>query len=56
MSAPLPGPLDYETMMPPARVSWIRRVGGENLWVWYTFNASTVYVGPVTAQPPVPLP
>jgi len=31
----LPGPLDGETMIPPVRRAWFRRVAGANLWVLF---------------------
>lgn len=34
----LPGPADFETLMPPVRRYWVRRVVRFNIWVLYTFN------------------
>ena len=51
----LPGPGDTEALMPPALVVHVRRVRGENLWVWYTATDQRLIVRTLTAQPPVPL-
>jgi hypothetical protein len=34
----LPGPGDYEAMMPPTAVYWVRRVLGAKLWLWFAFD------------------
>ncbi|MCC6523125.1 MAG: hypothetical protein IT373_10730 [Polyangiaceae bacterium] len=52
----LPGPLDYEAMMPPVRTAWVRRLTGENLWLWYTFDAARLCAAALTSHPPVPMP
>ena len=31
----LPGPLDYEAIVPPVHRWWVRRVGVLNLWLYY---------------------
>ncbi|HHH31893.1 MAG TPA: hypothetical protein ENK57_26595 [Polyangiaceae bacterium] len=54
-AAMLPGPGDTEALMPPALVVHVRRVRGENLWVWYTATDQRLIVRTLTAQPPVPL-
>ncbi len=41
--------------MPPALVVQVRRVGGENLWVWYTATDERLVVRALTNHPPVPL-
>lgn len=50
----LPGPLDFEAMIPPVRKTWVRRVPGANLWVFYTFAANELVAVTLSASPPVP--
>jgi hypothetical protein len=54
-SDPLPGALDYPTLVPPTLRTWVRRVPGQNLWVHYTFTDVEVRVRTLTNAPPVPL-
>lgn len=51
----LPGVLDTTASLPPTGKAYVRRVGGRNLWIWYRFDASMVWLRTVTAMPPVPL-
>ncbi len=51
--ADLPSPADTLAEFRPGR-AFVRRVPGQNLWVWYRFDADTVTVVSVTDQPPVP--
>jgi hypothetical protein len=51
----LPGVLDVRAAIPPARVAWVRRVRARNLWIWFTFDDTSVRVETVTNLPPVPL-
>jgi hypothetical protein len=51
----LPGPLDYETLIPPVARAWVRRVGGYNLWLYYRVREDVVYLLFVTSTPPVPI-
>jgi hypothetical protein len=51
----LPGPEDYEAMMPPVAVYSVRRVPGANLWIWFSFDDERVYLVNLSASPPVPL-
>ena len=51
----LPGPDDYEAMMPPTATYWVRRVVGANLWVWFSFDHTRVYLVHLGDKPPVPL-
>lgn len=53
-SGELPGPLDAETLVPPVARWWFRRVPGTNLWVLFTFDASSVTLRSVTDHPPIP--
>lgn len=52
---PLPGPQDYEAMMPPASVFWVRRVPDRNLWIWFSYDDVRVYLVHLGDKPPVPL-
>ena len=54
-SGELPGPLDAETLVPPVARWWFRRVPGANLWVLFTFDASSVTLRSVTDHPPIPV-
>jgi hypothetical protein len=54
-TADLPGPLDFEALIPPTRRAWVRRVPGRNLWVFYTFAAAEVRAVGLVDSPPVPL-
>ncbi len=51
---PLPGPADFETLVPPVQRVWVRRIAGLNLWVFYTFDDSVVSLVHVADKPPVP--
>ncbi len=51
----LPEAADTEAMIPPVARAWVRRVGGENLWVWYRSAESTVTLLALTSSPPVPI-
>ena len=51
----LPTRGDYEIATPPVGRSWVRRVREENLWVTFTWNHDTVFVGAVLRAPPVPI-
>ena len=52
---PLPGAADFETLVPPVRRYWVRRVSGFNLWVFYTFSDDNVTLRTLSNSPPVPL-
>ena len=51
----LPGPLDYEVLIPPVRRAWVRRIPGHNLWLYYSLREDVVYVLRVGREPPVPI-
>src|SRR5690606_798952 len=38
----LPGPGDYEAAIPPTSRAWVRRVPGENLWLFYRATEEAV--------------
>jgi hypothetical protein len=46
---------DVHAMMPPTAFAWVRRVRGENLWVWYRFGDTRVSVVALTTHPPLTL-
>ena len=52
---PLPGPGDYEALIPPVVRAWCRRVTGFNLWLLYVFDDAEIEVYTLTANPPVPI-
>jgi hypothetical protein len=51
----LPGPVDCQAMIPPTRTAWVRRVPGENIWLWFTFDDVAINVVTLTDSPPMPL-
>ena len=51
----LPGPADFQTIMPKTLRVWVRRAPGANLWVYYLFDEDEVRVLTVTDAPPVPI-
>lgn len=51
----LPGPLDGETMIPPVRRAWFRRVAGANLWVLYEARDGEVILLALVGWPPIPV-
>lgn len=55
LSAELPGPLDFEVMIPPTRIAWVRRVPNCNLWLFFSFDVSELRAIALTSSPPVPL-
>ena len=48
----LPGPLDVEAMIPPTSRALVRRVAGENLWLWFTVTTDVLTLHTLTSQPP----
>jgi hypothetical protein len=52
---PLPGASDFEATQRPAGRSWVRRIGGRNIWLWYRFNAVEVILLTLTTEPPGPV-
>jgi hypothetical protein len=34
----LPGAQDFEALIPPVGVAWVRQVAGVRLWVYFRFN------------------
>jgi hypothetical protein len=51
----LPGPEDLEVPVPPTGRAYVRRVQGENLWLWYRATDEVLRVVTLTDQPPVPV-
>lgn len=51
----LPGPQDIEAPVPPTGKAHVRRVAGENLWLWYRATDERVFVVALTDHPPVPV-
>ena len=50
----LPGASDFEATQKPVGRSWVRRIGGRNIWLWYRFNDAEVMLLTLTTEPPVP--
>lgn len=55
ISGDLPGPNDAETLVPPVRQYWFRRVAGQNLWILFTFSDEQVTLRALLTKPPTPL-
>lgn len=53
--ANLPGPQDAETLVPPVRRRWFRRVPGQNLWLYFRFTDDALTASDLTDQPPIPI-
>lgn len=51
----LPGPADDEAPVPPTATAYVRRVSGENLWIWYRLRPGEVVIITVKGEPPVPV-
>jgi hypothetical protein len=49
----LPGALDYEAAIPPVTSAFVRRVPGQNLWIWYRFDDDSITLINVTDTPPL---
>jgi hypothetical protein len=50
----LPGPQDYQALIPPTSAAWVRRVPGENMWLWFRFDDAAVTLVTLTTSPPAP--
>lgn len=55
LTSDLPGPQDCETLVPPVRRYWVRRVVGCNVWVLYTFTDDSLVLRTLVSSPPIPL-
>jgi hypothetical protein len=55
LSAELPGPQDAETLVPPVRRCWFRRIPGCNLWLLFTYDDDRLVLRALTNSPPVPV-
>jgi hypothetical protein len=51
----LPGAADYEARGERVGRSWVRRVGGRNLWLWFRFSDEELMLLTVSTEPPVPI-
>lgn len=51
----LPGPVDYQASGKRVGRSWVRRVGGRNLWLWFRFTDTELVLLTVSTEPPLPL-
>ena len=51
----LPGVTDFEAAIPPTGRAWVRRVRGENVWLWYRASDDELVLVTVTRVPPVPI-
>jgi hypothetical protein len=52
VAGPLPGPLDFEALMPPVGVALVRRMPG-SLWLFYRFDDREVEALALTNVEPV---
>jgi hypothetical protein len=53
LAARVPGPLDFEALIPPVGAAWARRVPGLSLWVFYRFDEGEVEVLAMTDSEPI---
>jgi hypothetical protein len=53
---PLPGPQDFQALIPPTDRAWVRRVPNENVWIWFRFDDGSLLLVTLTNHPPVPAP
>ncbi len=53
----LPKPKRQDTCaaIPPTGSAFVRRVGGENPWLWYRVDGDEVALATLTISPPVPV-
>lgn len=51
----LPSALDTHAVIPPTSEAYVRRVTGENLWIWYRFDDDLVTLVTLTRTPPPPV-
>lgn len=49
----LPGPMDVRAKFAPG-FAHVRRVPGQNLWIWYRFDDEHVDMVTLNSEPPVP--
>jgi hypothetical protein len=49
----LPGPADVLVKLAPG-FAHVRRVPGQNLWIWYRFDDEHVDMVTLKSEPPVP--
>ncbi len=50
----LPGPLDFEAVLPIGKV-WVRRVPAASLWIYYDFTDTEVTVYSLDTREPIHL-
>jgi hypothetical protein len=50
----LPGPIDVHARFAPG-YAYVRRVPGQNLWIWYRFDDEHVDAITLKDEPPVPV-
>jgi hypothetical protein len=55
LSEELPGQHDAETLVPPVKRYWFRRVPGQNLWLYFQFDESELVAVNLTSSPPIPI-
>ena len=51
----LPSALDTRARMPPTMEALVRRVAGQNVWLWYRVQGREIVLLTVTDEPPVPV-
>jgi hypothetical protein len=51
----LPDEEDTLVAVPPVGRAWVRRVEGANLWLYFTFNDTSLQLRVLTSTPPIPL-
>ena len=51
----LPSPVDTRAMIPPTSPALVRRVAGQNVWIWYRVTDVELVLLSVTSEPPTPI-
>ncbi len=51
----LPSALDTRALVPPTMEALVRRVAGQNVWLWYRVQGDEIVLLTVTDEPPVPV-
>jgi len=50
----LPAEIDVEATRKPIGRAWVRRVSGQNLWLWFRVTDEEVVLITISTDPPVP--
>ena len=51
----IPSAVDTRAAIPPTSEALVRRVAGQNVWIWYRATDAELVLLSVTSEPPVPV-